>query len=229
VSVRATLVFFAAAAFASCEAQELELVPEEPSTLDETTDAGATGGTATVATGGKTSSGGRLASGGSIAMSGGRSGAGGGPQMGGMSPGTGGVRATCQRDRDCGGGYCENSQCMDCRLNVGCKEQTACNIINGRCEPYCSDRSDCENSPAGKECDVTRHLCVECTTNQHCDGFSTKHQCAKFFGLCAECIDPDDCGPGNRCNEFGDCKCVDDSGCAPDRCDPTTRECVGRQ
>ena len=228
VSARATFVFFAVAAFASCEAQELELVPEEPSALDETTDAGATGGTGAVATGGKTSSGGRLATGG-IAATGGKSGAGGGPQAGGMSAGTGGFRATCQRDRDCGGGYCENSQCMDCR-NSPCKEQTACNIFNGRCEPYCTDRKDCENSPSGKECDAGRHLCVECTDNQHCDGFATKHVCARFIGLCAECVEHDDCGPGNQCTDFGDCKCVDDTGCTPDRrCDQRTGECVPRQ
>jgi hypothetical protein len=224
--MRAHVIFIVVAAFAGCEMQRLELVPEEGSAVE---DSGASGGA--TATGGRPSNGGSSARGGSV-HGGGSFGAGGGPGIGGFSPGTGGAGFTgvsCKGIRDCGGrGECVNSECVACGGTAGCKDGQVCNLFTGRCVPYCDGPDDCAE-PFITQCDVEQHVCVECIGDGQCEVMSkTKRFCVRLVGVCVECFGDTDCGNGNRCDGRGDCKCVDDTGCDPDRCDPDSHECVRR-
>jgi hypothetical protein len=202
--MRASVIIILVAVFASCEAQRLELVPDEPPPV-ETDDGGASGGA--TAAGGKTSSGGSSTNAGGF-----------------------GSLGTCQKQEDCRfGGDCENSQCVVCVGAEDCKDRQNCNPSTGRCEPSCDEKGDCTEDPFLKECDPEKHVCVECTDNHQCQELSAEGRfCVKDIGICVECYEHADCGDGNRCVR-GDCKCVDDTGCGPDRCDPRSNECVRRQ
>ena len=108
----------------------------------------------------------------------------------------------CTTDADCGdpgAPKCVNGQCAACATNPdSCPVDTYC--LNGQtCSPGCKNDADCTAiSAAAKQCDTTRHQCVQCKQQSDCPG---DLQCSPS-GLCAQKCDADaanSCTGGQSC------------------------------
>ncbi len=120
----------------------------------------------------------------------------------------------CQNDEDCGDGlHCGYGVCIaeedyceyDYFAENGCqgKDPDRPHCLNYRCVAGCTSDRDCENMDGEPYCltfrdysGASRSMCVECTTNEHCNAGSSgkTFYCSGIFESCTE-------SSYNRCEE----------------------------
>ncbi len=114
----------------------------------------------------------------------------------------------CEKNRDCGEGYCNDGRCEKCSKDSQCGAAQHCNLLG-----------DCVND-LGND--------AICTNNGEC----LSDICS--WGFCAECLKDAHCDPGLKCDARGDCvkprlpvsgsnlprgkRCSTDSQCQSRRC-----------
>jgi len=185
---------------AGCEDTSMNLLQPPPSP------AAGSGGSTMAGMAGRTL-GGDGGSGGSAANAGNRSGGTGGfgagqpCPPGAYPPGT----PCCGDDSDCKGTglpYCSYGRCVECtperdnQPQRGCATNEVCDSNFNYCIPHCSTDDDCGDQG---HCDPTREVCVQCTSNDHCKGTSSRRKvCQTQSGTCVECTASSDCDPARH-------------------------------
>lgn len=135
-----------------------------------------------------------------------------------LSTCTGGVCRECGSASDCPVGpgalpasvICEASvfRCSECDAAAGrgCKDGYACR--NGTCHAVCARAGETTPCPAGQRCLAKDGVCVVCdaSTNDGCDGSSSRPFCRPDQNACVQCLKDSDCAGTTRCD--GAYKCT---------------------
>lgn len=149
----------------------------------------------------------------------------------------------CNSNEDCDSGFCDQDAqvCVDCRGDDDCQgcqrcsESGFCVSDDDRCSgcQTCSSGvcTDNHNNCSGDENYCADALCVECTSNNHCDG---GYVCSS--NSCVECTNSGHCPGEQQCleNQCVDCTsnghCSDGEHCVDNQCIcPTPSQCTLNQ
>ncbi len=87
------------------------------------------------------------------------------------------------RDQQCAAGWCENTIVL-CNADDQCLGSGSCNLLNGRCQPYCvADIPDGGQCTRGAQCESTACVDLFCRTLPLADGeaCSADFQCESLF------------------------------------------------